>query len=163
MQRLKRHPEKHPMYDSITETYTQYEQACSKCIDDLYRTAYLVLVDADAAEKFVTEICVAGVHKYDDLEDEAEIRFRLTSDLYHRLKRRLWFCTPNTDPLPEQLQGLTKQERLTLAMRFSSGLTVENSGQILKLSEAEFRRLVNGVIHKQTTVRKSLRENIKTY
>ena len=39
------------MYDSITETYTQYEQACSKCIDDLYRTAYLVLVDADAAEK----------------------------------------------------------------------------------------------------------------
>ena len=151
------------MYDTITETYTTYEQACSQCIDDLYNTAYLVLVDADAAEKFVTEICVAGVHKYDHLEDEAEIRFRLTSDLYHRLKRRLWFFAPNTDPLPEQLQVLTKKERLIVAIRFSSGLSVEDSGQILKLSEAEFRRLVNGVIHKQTTVRKSLRENIKTY
>jgi DNA-directed RNA polymerase specialized sigma24 family protein len=138
------------MYDSITETYTQYEQACSKCIDDLYHTAYLVLVDADAAEKFVTEICVAGVHKYDDLEDEAEIRFRLTSDLYHRIKCRLWFCIPNTDTLPEQLQVLTKQERLIVAMRFSSGLSAAESGQILKLSEAKYRRLANGVIHKQT-------------
>ena len=151
------------MHDTITETYTAYEQACSQCIDDLYRTAYLVLVDADAAEKFVTEICVTGVHKYEQLEDEAEIRFRLTSDLFHRVKRRLWFCTPNTDALPEQLQVLTKKERLIVAMRFSSGLSAAESGQILKLSEAKYRRLVNGVIHKQTTVRKSLRENIKTY
>jgi len=151
------------MYVTITETYTPYEHACSLCIDDLYHTAYLVLVDAEVAEKLVTEICVAGVHKYANLEDEAEIRFRLTSDLYHRIKRRLWFCIPNTDALPEQLQVLTKQERLIVAMRFSSGLSSAESGQIFKLSEAKYRRLVNGVIHKQTTVRKSLRENIKTY
>ena len=144
------------MYDSITEIYTPYEQACSQCIDDLYRTAYLVLVDADAAEKLVTEICVAGVHKYDHLEDEAEIRFRLTSDLYHRVKRRLWFCTPNTDALPEQMQGLTKQERLIVAMRFSSGLSVADSGQILKLSEAEFRRHINDIMHKQRAAWKDL-------
>ena len=151
------------MYDSITETYIPYEQACSQCIDDLYHMAYIALVDADAAEKLVTETCVAGVHKYESLEDEAEIRFRLTSDLYHCIKHRLWFCTPNTEGLPEQLQVLTKQERLILAMRFSSGLSMEKSGQILKLSEAKYRRFVNGVIHKQTTVRKSLRKNIKTY
>lgn len=144
------------MYDSITETYTPYEHACSLCIGDLYRTAYLVLVDAYAAEKLVTDICVAGVHKYDHLEDEAEICFRLTSDLYHRLKRRLRFCTPNTDALPEQMQGLTKQERLTLAMRFSSGLSVADSGQILKLSEAEFRRHINDIMHKQRAAWKDL-------
>ena len=144
------------MYDSITETYTPYEQACSRCIDELYHTAYFVLVDADAAEKLVTDICVAGVHKYDHLEDEAEIRFRLTSDLYHRVKRRLWFCTPNTDALPEQLQVLTKQERLIVAMRFSSGVSAADSGQILKLSEAEYRRLVNDVVHKQMAAWKDL-------
>lgn len=144
------------MYVTITETYTPYEQACSRCIDDLYHTAYLVLVDADAAEKFVTEICVAGVHKYDHLEDEAEIRFRLTSDLYHRVKRRLWFCTPNVDALPEQLQALTKQERLILAMRFPSGMSVADSGQILKLSEAEFRRHINDIMHKQRAAWKDL-------
>ena len=144
------------MYDTMTESYTQYEQACSQCIDDLYHTAYLVLVDADASEKLVTEICVTGVHKYDHLEDEAEIRFRLTSDLYHRLKRRLWFFAPNTDPLPEQMQGLTKQERLIIAMRFSSGLSVADSGQILKLSEAEYRRIVNDVVHKQMAAWKDL-------
>ena len=113
-------------------------------------------MDADAAEKFVTEICVAGVHKYDDLEDEAEIRFRLTSDLYHRIKRRLWFCIPNTDALPEQLQVLTKKERLVVAIRFSSGLSVEDSGQILKLSEAEFRRHINDIMHKQRAAWKGL-------
>ena len=134
------------MHDTITETYTPYEQACSRCIDDLYHTAYLVLVDADAAEKLVTEICVAGVHKYDNLEDEAEIRFRLTSDLYHRLKRRLWFFAPNTDPLSEQLQGLTKQERLIIAMRFSSGLSAAESGRILGLSREEYCKRVNEII-----------------
>ena len=60
-----------------SELYTPYEQACSRCIDDLYHTAYLVLVDADAAEKLVTEICVAGVHKYDHLEDEGRSVFAL--------------------------------------------------------------------------------------
>lgn len=144
------------MYDTITDPITLYEQACSLCIDDLYHTAYLVLLDADAAEKIVTEICVAGVHKYDHLEDEADIRFRLTSDLYHRLKRRLWFCTPNTDVLPEQLQVLTKQERLIVAMRFSSGLSAADSGQILKLSEAEFRRHINDIMHKQRAAWKDL-------
>ena len=139
------------MYDTITETYTAYEQACSQCIDDLYRTAYLVLVDADAAEKFVTEICVAGVHKYEQLEDEAEIRFRLTSDLYHRLKRRLWFCTPNTDALPEQLQVLTKQERLTLAMRFSSGVSSAESGRILRLELNEYRKTISEIMRKVPT------------
>jgi len=139
------------MFDTITEPITLYEQACSRCIDDLYHTAYLVLVDADAAEKLVTEICVAGVHKYDDLEDEAEIRFRLTSDLYHRLKRRLWFCTPNTDALPEQLQVLTKQERLTLAMRFSSGVSSAESGRILRLELNEYRKTISEIMRKVPT------------
>lgn len=66
----------------ITENFTLYEQTCSICVDDLYHTAYIALVDEDAAEKLVTQICVAGVHKYDDLEDDVEIRFRFTSDLY---------------------------------------------------------------------------------
>ena len=134
------------MYVTITETYTPYEQACSRCIDDLYHIAYLILMDTDIAEKLVTEICVAGVHKYDNLEDEAEIRFRLTSDLYHRLKRRLWFFAPNTDPLSEQLQGLTKQERLIIAMRFSSGLSAAESGRILGLSREEYCKRVNEII-----------------
>lgn len=140
------------MYDTIT-TLTLYEQACSQCIDDLYHTAYLVLVDADAAEKFVTEICVAGVHKYANLEDEAEIRFRLASDLYRRVKRRLWFCTPDTDALPEQLRVLTKQERLILAMRFSSGVSVSDSGRILGLSVDEYRKRINDIMSKPMAVR----------
>ena len=140
------------MYDTITEPITLYEQACSLCIDDLYHTAYLVLVDADAAEKLVTDICVAGVHKYDHLEDEAEIRFRLTSDLYHRVKRRLWFCTPNTDALPEQLRVLTKRERLVVAMRFSSGLSVEDSGRILGVPLDEYRKRVNDIMSKPMAV-----------
>ena len=139
------------MYDTITETYTTYEQACSQCIDDLYHTAYLVLVDADAAEKLVTEICVAGVHKYANLEDEAQIRFRLASDLYRRVKRRLWFCTPNTDALPKQLQVLTKQERLIVAMRFSSGLSAADSGRILGVTPDEYRRRVNDILQKSMT------------
>ena len=136
------------MYDTITETYTPYEHACSQCIDDLYHMAYIALVDADAAEKLVTETCVAGVHKYDHLEDEAEIRFRLTSDLYHRIKRRLWLYTPNTDALPEQLQGLTKQERLIIAMRFSSGLSVAESGRILRLELNEYRKTIAEIMRK---------------
>ena len=139
------------MYDTITETYTTYEQACSQCIDDLYHTAYLVLVDAHAAEKLVTEICVAGVHKYANLEDEAQIRFSLASDLYRRVKHRLWFTTPNTDALPEQLQVLTKQERLIVAMRFSSGLPMMETGRILGLSPDEYRRRVNGILQKSMT------------
>ena len=136
------------MYDTITTTLTLYEQACSQCIDDLYHMAYIALVDADAAEKLVTEICVAGVHKYDHLEDEAEIRFRLTSDLYRHVKRRLWFFTPNTDALPEQLQVFTKQERLIVAMRFSSGLPMMETGRILGLSPDEYRKRVNNIMRK---------------
>ena len=139
------------MYDTITTALTLYEQACSQCIDDLYHTAYLVLVDADAAEKLVTEICVAGVHKYANLEDEAEIRFRLTSDLYHRLKRRLWFFTPNTDALPEQLQVLTKQERLIVAMRFSSGVSAAESGRILGVELNEYRKTISEIMRKVPT------------
>lgn len=141
------------MYDTMTESYTVYEQACSQCIDDLYHTACLVLVDADAAEKLVTEICVAGVHKYANLEDEAEIRFRLTSDLYRRIKRRLWFFSPDTDTLPQQLQALTKQERLTLAMRFSSGLSAEDSGRILGMSEDNYRNFFAAVMQKTKLVK----------
>lgn len=135
-----------------SESLSTYEQACSQCIDDLYHTACLVLVDVDAAEKLVTEICVAGVHKYDHLEDEAEIRFRLTSDLYRRVKRRLWFTTPNTDALPKQLQVLTKQERLIVAMRFSSGLSAAESGRILGIHPAEYRKYVNDIIRKPVSV-----------
>lgn len=136
----------------ITENFTLYEQTCSICVDDLYHTAYIALVDEDAAEKLVTEICVAGVHKYDQLEDDVEIRFCLTSDLYHRVKRRLWFCTPNTDALPEQLQVLNKQERLIVAMRFSTGLSVVESGKILGLSQEEYRKRVEDIMCKSMSV-----------
>lgn len=139
------------MYDTITTTLTLYEQACLQCIDDLYHAAYLVLVDADVAEKIVTEICVAGVHKYDNLEDEAETRFRLTSDLYRHVKRRLWFFTPNTDALPEQLQVLTKKERLIVAMRFSSGLSAAESGRILRLELNEYRKTISEIMRKVPT------------
>ena len=140
------------MYDTIT-TLTLYEQACSQCIDDLYHTAYLVLVDAEVAEKLVTEICVAGVHKYANLEDETEICFRLASNLYRRVKRRLWFTTPNTDALPEQLQVLTKQERLIVAMRFSSGLSATESGRIVGLSEDNYEKFIAVVTQKITLVK----------
>ena len=136
--------------DTTTPTIfsTTYEQACSKCIDDLYHTAYITLVNADTAEKLVTEICVAGVYKYDNLEDEADIRYRLTSDLYHRLKRRLWFFTPNTDALPELLQVFSKQERLIVAMWFSSGLSAADSGRILGLSQDEYRKTISDIIRR---------------
>ena len=136
------------MYDTKVETYTPYEPACSQCIDDLYHTAYITLVNADTAEKLVTEICVAGVHKYDNLEDEADIRYRLTSDLYHRLKRRLWFCIPNTDALPELLQVFSKHERLIVAMWFSSGLSAADSGGILGLSQDEYRKTISNIIRR---------------
>ena len=135
-----------------TNLLPSYEQACSACINDLFHTAYIVLANADAAEKLITKICVAGVHKYDHLEDETKIRFRLTSDLFHRVKRRLWFFTPNTDPLPEQLQVLTKQERLVVAMRFSSGLSVAESGRILGLSVDEYRKRINDIMSKPMAV-----------
>ena len=134
------------MNDVAIDSFSIYEQACSQCIDDLYHTAYLALVDADVAEKLVTAVCVVGVHKYDHLEDEAEIRFRLTSDLYLRVKRRLWFCTPNADALPKPLQTLTKQERLVVAMRFSSGLTAMESGRILGVTQDEYRKRVNEIM-----------------
>ena len=61
------------------------------------------------------------------------------------MKRRLWFCTPNTDALPEQLQVLNKQERLIVAMRFSTGLSVLESGKILGLSQEEYRKRVDDI------------------
>ena len=134
--------------EEYIETLTPYEQACSQCIDDLYHIAYLALVDADAAEKLVTEVCVSGVHKYSDLGEEAAIRFRLTTDLYHRVKRRLWFFTPNTDALPEQLQILSNKERLTLAMRFSSGLSAADSGRILGLSQEAYRKTISEIMRR---------------
>ena len=131
-----------------TNNLTVYEQACFGCIDDLYRTAYLVLADEDAAEKLVTEICAAGVHKYDRLEDRAEIRFRLSSDLYRLPKRRLWFISPNTDTLPEKLQSLTKQERLIVAMRFSSGLSEIESARILGIKENLYLKKISEIVRK---------------
>ncbi len=148
------------MNDVITAQYdTTYEQTCSKCIDDLYHMAYLALADAGEAEEFVTEICVAGVHKYNRFEDEAEIRFRLTSDLYHRIKRRLWFTTPNASALPDQLQLLTKQERLIVALRFSSGLVVSESARILGLTQDEFRKCVNEIMRKPLAVHVEVSRN----
>ena len=136
------------MNDTITEKHTAYARACSLCIDDLYRTAYLALADASAAEKLVTGVCADGVNKYRMLETEAEIRFCLAADLYHRVKRRLWLLTPDAHALPEQLQGLTKQERLIVAMRFSSGLSAEDSGRILGLPQGDYRKLVNEIMGK---------------
>ena len=132
----------------LTESLSIYEQACSHCIDDLYHTAYLVLADEDAAEMLVTEICVAGVHKYDQLEDMVEIRFRLTSDLYRKIKQRLWFFTPNTDALPEVLQSLTKQDRLVAAMHYSSGLSETESARILGMNADQYRKKISEIVRK---------------
>lgn len=132
----------------LTESLSIYEQACSQCIDDLYHTAYLVLTDEDAAEKLVTEICVAGVHKYDQLEDMVEIRFCLSSDLYRKIKQRLWFFTPNTDALPEVLQSLTKQDRLIAAMYFSSGLSETESARILGMKADLYRKKISEIVRK---------------
>lgn len=148
------------MNDVITEQYnTTYEQTCSKCIDNLYHMAYLALADTSEAEKLVTEICVAGVHKYNCFEDEAKIRFRLTSDLYHRIKRRFWFTTPKTDALPAQLQVLTKQERLIVALRFSSGLVVSESARIIGLTPDEYRRRINDIMRKPLDVQSGAGRN----
>ena len=132
----------------ITENFTLYEQTCSICVDDLYHTAYIALVDEDAAEKLVTEICVAGVHKYDQLEDMAEIRFCLTSDLYRKIKQRLRFFTPNTDALPEVLQSLTKQDRLIAAMHYSSGLSETESARILGMKADLYRKKISEIVRK---------------
>lgn len=148
------------MNDVITEQYdTAYEQTCFKCIDDLYHMAYFALADSGEAEKLVTEICVAGVHKYNRFEDDAENRFRLTADLYHRIKRRLWFTTPNTDALPQQLQVLTKQERLIVALRFSSGLAVSESARIIGLTPDEYRRRINEIMRKPLDVQSGAGRN----
>lgn len=130
------------------ETLTPYEQACEKCIDDLYHTAYLALADADTAEKLVTKICVTGFHKYGNLENEQEIRFLLTSEVYHRTKRRLLFSTPHTDHLPKPLQVLSKQERLLVAIRFSSGLPEPESARIVGLSPEQYRNTISDILRK---------------
>lgn len=134
------------MNDTIT--LTPYEHACSDCIDDLYHTAYIALGDETAAETLVTRICVAGVHRYRCLTDEREIRFRLTSELYHRVKRRLLFTAPNTDGLAEELRVLTGQERLLSALAFSSGLTMDEVGRIIGLSREEYERRIDGIAAK---------------
>ena len=141
------------MQTDTKEKLPFYEPACSRCIDDLYHTACLALVDADTAEKIVTEICVAGVHKYDHLDDEAQIRFRLASDLYHRVKRRLWFTTPNTDALPEKLQVFTKQERLMIAIRLVSGLSSQEAGQICGFAEPAYKQILSTVMRKMSFVK----------
>lgn len=136
------------MHDTITENLTAYEQACSLCIDDMFHVAYLALVDADAAEGLVTEVCVAGTHKYGKMDDGDRIRFLLTSDLYRRCNYRLKFCTPSTDALPEPLRALTKYERLLIAMRFSSGLSSADSGHILGMTQEEYGAEISDVIKK---------------
>lgn len=127
---------------------TIYEQACSKCIDDLYHVAYLAFVDSDKAEELVTKVCVAGLHKYGNIEDEGDIRYRLTSDLYHLCRRRLWLCMPSTDMLPVPLQVLTKSERLLIAMCFASGLSAAETCGIVGLSEDRYSKKVSEILKK---------------
>lgn len=137
------------MNDTIKSvTLSAYEQACSQCIDDLYHVAYLVFVDENTAEKFVTAICLSGVHKYSYMEDEEKIRFRLTGDLYRRIKRRLWFWTPDKSALPTPLQALNKHERLLVAMRFSSGLSLAEAGRIAGLSPEQYRNVISDIMCK---------------
>lgn len=107
---------------------------------------YLALADAAAAEGLVTDVCVAGTHKYSKMDDGDRIRFHITSDLYRRCKRRLGFCTPSTDALPEQLRALTKYERLLIAMRFSSGLSSADSGHILRMTPEENETGISNVV-----------------
>ena len=132
----------------LTEKLTWYEQACCMCIEDLYHTAYIALVNEDIAEKIVTQICVAGVHKYGKSENVEKIRFLLTSDLYHRIKRRLYFHTPNSKILPEPLCALSKTERLIAAIHFCSGISSAESGKILGLSEKIYAKTISDIVRK---------------
>lgn len=133
---------------AITKESKKYEAACSACADDLFHVAYLALVDEEQAEDIVMRVCKAGVHKYDNLEDEEEIRFRLTSDLYHQCKRRLLFRTPNTGRLPTQLQVLSKQDRLLAAMYFSSGLPSASAADIVGMKHDEYTKTVLSIMRK---------------
>ncbi len=132
----------------ITETLTPYEQACSESIDDLYHTAYIALVNTEEAEDLVIETCVSCIHKYNHLDDVSRIRYHLTSNLYRRAKRKLWFCTPDNYALPEPLQVLSKRERLLVAVYFSSGLTAAESGRITGLSPTRYRETIFGIMRK---------------
>ncbi len=120
-----------------TETLTVYEQTCSDCIDDLYRAAYLILADPETAEKLVTKICTAGVHRYGDMTDQKAIRYRLVMDLYRLCRQKLRFCTPSADVLPDKLRYLTKTERLTAVIWYVSGM-----------SAAEFCEAIGKVVRK---------------
>ena len=134
--------------EKVIEPLSIYEQVCAKCIDDLYHTAYLVLVDENSSEKIVTEVCVAGVHKYDEMDDEAKIRFCLTKDMYHSLRRKLWWCNPTPELLPNQLKLLTKKDRLIVALRFLSGLPETESCWILGLTADAYRDQIHNILKK---------------
>lgn len=132
---------------------TVYEQACSKCIDNLYRTAYLTLADSDKAEGLVTKICVDGVRRYGNIKSESEIISRLFSDLYHLCRRKALFSAPSTDVLIAPLRVLTFKERLYIAMRFASGLSVTEICSIIVISEKKYSKKLDKIVKKSIKYR----------
>ena len=111
------------MHDTITETYTPYEQACSRCIADLYRVAYLALADSALAERIVTQTCVSCVHTCGSSEDPIEIRYCLLMDLCRRCRRCREFGTAGAG-LSESLRTLSADQRLRLAAKSLFGYEV---------------------------------------
>jgi len=136
------------MHDTMTETLTVYEQTCSRCAENLYRVAYRVLGDADDAAALVCRICADGTGKYLRVRDGEKIRRFLFTELVRCLQRSLRFRSPDTAALPEVMRGLSGQERLVSAMRFSSGLSFVESGKILGLSPEKYEKRIREILRR---------------
>ena len=108
---------------SDTERQNTYEITCQRCITDLYRVAYLALVDSALAERIVTQTCVACVHRCGSSEDPIEIRYCLLTDLCRRCRRCRGFGTAGAG-LSEALRTLSADQRLRLAARELFGYEV---------------------------------------
>ena len=100
-----------------------YEVICERCVADLYRVAYLTLVDSVLAERIVTQTCVACVHTCGSSEDPVEIRYCLLTDLCRRCRRCREFGTAGVG-LAEALRTLSADQRLRLAARELFGYEV---------------------------------------
>lgn len=107
-----------------TEQHTVYETTCQQCVADLYRTAYLALVDSAVAERIVTDTCVRGVSKYGNSRDPIEIRYNLLSDLVRRCRRCREFSVATGASVPEPYRALSAEQRLALAARTLFGYEI---------------------------------------
>lgn len=107
-----------------------YEEVCGRCLDDLYRIAYLTLGDVEKAAQTVEAVCTTVVRTCRSCTDAQEIRIRLVIELYRRCKAQLPAATA-VDALPPGLYSLSSLDRLLLAIRTASGLTAAELAPIV--------------------------------